>query len=95
MRKVVTTASRAIVFEPNDEDTWAAFKNLVEPLCRDIKSRRGLYDFRVICDATTNTAAVINKNEMRGKILMKPTKTAEMITIDFTILNNAAQFSEF
>jgi len=95
MRKVVATASRAIVFEPNDEDTWAAFKNLVEPLCRDIKSRRGLYDFRVICDATTNTAAVINKNEMRGKILMKPTKTAEMITIDFTILNNAAQFSEF
>jgi phage tail sheath protein FI len=95
LRKAIATAVRPLVFEPNDSDTWAQFRNLLEPICQDVMSRRGLYDFRVICDESTNTSAVINRNELRGKVLIKPTKTAEMITVDFVILNNEAQFSEF
>ena len=95
MRKVVASAVRTLVFEPNDEFTWRAFVRLVEPLCRTIKSRRGLYDFRVICDSTTNTAAVIARNEMAGNILLQPTRTAEMITVDFVLLPTGASFEEF
>ena len=95
MRKVIASAVRALVFEPNDEFTWRAFVRLVEPICSMIKSRRGLYDFRVICDSTTNTAAVIARNEMAGKILLQPTRTAEMITVDFVLLPTGASFEEF
>ena len=95
MRKAIATAVQSLVFEPNDEDTWAWFRNVVEPICADIKARRGLYDFRVVCDATTNTAAVRNNNQLRGKVMIQPTKTAEMIEVDFIVLNNEAQFSEF
>lgn len=95
LEKAVTVAVRPLVFQPNDEETWADFRNLVEPICEDIKARRGLYDYSVVCDDTTNTAAVINQNQMKAKVLVQPTKTAEMITIDFTLLNNEAQFSEF
>ena len=95
LRKAIATAVRVLVFQPNDEDTWSDFRNLVEPVCAEIKGRRGLYDYSVVCDSTTNTAAVIARNEMRGKVLIKPTKAAEMISVDFVVLNNQAQFSEF
>lgn len=95
MRKVIATAVRYLVFEPNDEITWQRFVNLVTPICRAIKSRRGLYDFRVICDETTNTPDRLNNNEMYGRILLQPTKTAEMIQIDFTLLPSGASFEEF
>ena len=95
MEKIIATAVRYLVFEPNDEITWARFVNLVSPVCRTIKNRRGLYDFRVICDATTNTAVVINRNEMVGKILLQPTKTAEMISIEFVLTPSGASFDEF
>jgi len=95
LRKQIATAVRALVFEPNDEITWNRFINLVEPVMRDTAARRGVYDFRVVCDETTNTPLTIDRNEMHGKILLQPTKAAEMILIDFVILNNQAQFEEF
>ncbi len=95
MEKIIATSVRYLVFEPNDEATWRRFVNLVEPICRSIKAQRGLYDFRVICDSTTNTPAVINRNEMVGKILMQPTKTAEMLTVQFVLLPTGARFEEF
>ena len=95
MRKVVATAVRYLVSEPNDEDTWSWFVNLVEPVCRVIKSQRGLYDFRVICDATTNTPELRDRNEMRGRVLIQPTKTAEMISVDFVLIPTGASFEEY
>jgi hypothetical protein len=95
MEKVIATAVRYLVFEPNDSGTWRRFVNLVEPVCRSIQNRRGIFDFRVICDETTNTPDVIDRNEMVGKILIKPTKTAEIITVQFTLLPTGASFEEF
>ncbi len=95
MRKVIATAVRTLVFEPNDEFTWRAFVRLIEPFCRTIKARRGLYAFKVICDSTTNTPDIVDRNEMSGKILLQPTKTAEMITVDFILLPTGASFEEF
>ena len=93
-RKIIATAVLSLVHEPNDSRTWRRFVNLTEPICQDIKSRRGLYDFRVICDATTNTPLVVDRNQMKGRILMQPTRTAEMISIEFALLPTGASFSE-
>jgi hypothetical protein len=95
MRKVIATAVRYLVFEPNDEATWQRFVDLVEPVCLAIQGRRGLYGFKVICDSTTNTPEVIARNEMRGKILIQPTHAAEMIVTEFVLLPTGASFEEF
>ena len=94
-RKVISTAVRYLVFEPNDPVTWLRFRQLVEPFLRNIATRRGLYDFRVVCDATTNTAYYIDQNTMRGKILLKPTKAAEIIDISFVLTPTGASFQAF
>ena len=94
MRKIIATAARTLLFRPNDARTWRAFTRLVAPVCNDIQSRRGIYAFRVICDETTNTPVRINRNEMHGRILIQPTKTAEIIHIEFTLLPSGASFEE-
>jgi len=94
MRKVIATAARTLLFRPNDARTWRNFIRLVTPVCNDIQSRRGIYAFRVICDETTNTDVRIDRNEMHGRILIQPTKTAEIISIEFTLLPTGASFDE-
>lgn len=94
LRKVIATAVRSLVFEPNDEVTWRQFVNLVEPVCQAIQARRGLYGFKVICDETTNTPEVVARNEMLGRILLQPTKTAEVISMEFVLLPTGASFEE-
>ena len=93
--KQIATAVKYLVFEPNDPFTWQRFVNLVTPALEYIKSNRGMYDFRVICDETTNTAVTVDRNEMHGRMLIKPTKAAEMIVLDFVILSTGADFNEF
>jgi phage tail sheath protein FI len=82
------------VFEPNDKFTWRRFINLVEPYLRSVANRRGVYDFKVVCDETTNTPVLIDQNQMSGKIYIKPTKAAEMIVIDFMVMSTGASFTE-
>lgn len=94
-KSTVVSATRVLLFEQNDSKTWRRFSQLVTPIVQHIKDTQGLYDFRVICDATTNPPTVIDQNQMKGKILLKPTKTAEIITIDFNVLNTGASFNEF
>jgi hypothetical protein len=94
MRKVVATAVKYLVFEPNDPITWRTFINLVTPFCQTVQSRRGLYDFAVVCDETTNTPDLIDQNTMVGRIYIKPTKAAEIINVDFVISNTGTSFSE-
>lgn len=91
--KVIASVVRFMVFEPNDSATWNRFVALVTPVLDNIKDGRGLYDFKVICDDQTNPPSQIDQNVMRGVLLLKPTKTAEIIQIDFTLLSTGARFA--
>lgn len=94
-KSTVIGATKVLIFEQNDSKTWRKFLQLVNPVIQHIKETRGLYDFRVICDATTNPPATIDQYLMQAKILLKPTKTAEIITVDFNVLSTGASFNEF
>lgn len=93
--KTIATSVRYLLFEPNDPVTWRRFVGLVQPVLATIKGRRGLEEFRVICDETTNPPELRDRNTMRGLLLLKPTKTAEIIQVDFTLLSSGATFAEF
>lgn len=94
LEKVITTAARQLLFEPDDQVTWLSFVNLVEPFMKSVESRRGLTDFEVRCDATTNTPDAIDRSEMHALIFIKPTKAAEFIQIDFVLTSQSAAFNE-
>lgn len=94
MKKVLATAVKYLLFEPNDELTWILYKQLVEPFVEDIRRRRGLYEFKVVCDRTTTTAYDIDNNTMIGEIWLKPTKTAERIINRFILTSTGADFDE-
>jgi hypothetical protein len=94
LRKKVKEIAAAYLFEPNDAATWSRMKTQIDALMAVVKTERGVYDFRTIIDETTNTAEVIDRNELRGKIFLKPTKTAEVITMSFIIAGTGANFDE-
>jgi len=95
LRKVIATACQYLVFEPNDSRMWDDFKGLVSPFLQRIKDNRGLYDYRVVMDETTNTTDVIQRNEAVGKIMLKPMGVAEVINILFTLVPYGASFEEY
>ncbi|MFW6225815.1 MAG: phage tail sheath C-terminal domain-containing protein, partial [bacterium] len=86
--KLIAKMARGFLFEPNDSANWAAFTRQANAILEPIRQRRGLYQYTVICDESTNTADLINQNIMAGKIFVQPTKTTEFIEVEFTI--NAA-----
>jgi len=90
VRKLILATTRQFVFEPNDEFTWEQIEDVTNSLLSDIKHRRGITEFRVVCDETTNTAVRIDRNEMWCKVLIKPTKTAEMIVFEINLTNQSA-----
>lgn len=94
LRKIIASVVRYLTFEPNDSFTWRRFVGLATSAIEPIKRRRGLYDYRVVCDASTNLPEYIDRNEMHGKIFLKPTKTAEIIVVDFVLLSTGAKFEE-
>lgn len=91
LRKVILAATQTIVFEPNDVFTWEKVKGIIDPMLDDIKLRRGLTEFRVVCDETTNTPQRIDRNELWCKVLLKPTKTAEIIIFELNVTNSSAK----
>lgn len=95
IQKTIATVLNALVFEPNNDKTWRRATALVTPFLNDIKSRDGLEDFLVRIDGTTTTAQDQNQNTLRGKIFLIPTKTAEIIEMEFNILPSGANFSDF
>lgn len=95
LRKVIATAARFCVFEPNDERMWDEFKGLVVPFLRQVKAGRGLRDYRVVMDETTNPDSLIDQNQALGRILLKPTKSAEVLNINFAVFAQGANFDEF
>jgi len=91
IRKMLLSATRSIIFEPNDPVTWNRVVQLVQPAMDDIRRRRGISQFRVICDDTTNTPLRVDRNELWCRVLIKPTKTAEVLVFELNLTNQSAQ----
>lgn len=87
-------AAKAQLFELNDEITRANFVNIVEPYLRDVQAKRGLYDFLVICDETNNTPDVIDNNEFRADIFLKPAKSINYVSLTFVATRTGVSFEE-
>jgi phage tail sheath protein FI len=91
LRKVLLSSTQSFVFEPNDPVTWENIVGVVDPILDDIRRRRGVVDFKVVCDETTNTPLRVDRNELWCKILLKPTKTAEIIVFEINVTNQSAK----
>ena len=94
LEKAIARASRYSLFEFNDEFTRAQFVALVEPFLRDVQGRRGIYDFRVVCDTTNNTPEVIDRNEFIGDIYIKPARSINFIQLNFVAVRTGVAFEE-
>jgi len=91
IKKAILASTQRLVFEPNDKFTWTRVEQLLNPMLDDISRRRGITQFKVICDETTNTPVRIDRNEMWTKVLIKPTKTAEIVIFELNLTNQSAQ----
>ena len=94
LEKAISTASKFQLFEFNDEFTRAQFRNIVEPFLRDVQGRRGITDFLVVCDETNNTGDVIDRNEFRADIFVKPARSINFITLTFVATRTGVSFEE-
>jgi phage tail sheath protein FI len=94
LEKAISRAARASLFEFNDEFTRSSFVNLIEPFLREVQGRRGIFDFRVVCDATNNTPEVIDRNEFVGDIYIKPTRSINFIQLNFVAVRSGVTFDE-
>ena len=94
IERSIAQAAKNILFEFNDEFTRAEFVNVVEPLLREIRGRRGITDFRVVCDETNNTPAVIDRNEFVASIFIKPARSINYVTLNFVAVRTGVSFDE-
>jgi phage tail sheath protein FI len=94
LQKAIARAARSSLFEFNDLFTRSQFVNLVEPFLRDVQGRRGITDFRVVCDETNNTGEVIDRNEFIGDIYIKPARSINFIQLNFVAVRTGVSFDE-
>ena len=94
VEQALAKAAEAQLFELNDELTRANFRNIVEPYLRDVQAKRGLYGFYVVCDTTNNTPDVIDNNEFRADIFLKPAKSINYVTLTFVATRTGVSFEE-
>ncbi len=94
LEKSIAQAAKFSMFEFNDEFTRAQFVSLVTPFLRDIQGRRGIYDFRVVCDTTNNTPQVIDSNQFVGDIYIKPARSINFIQLNFVAVRTGVDFTE-
>jgi len=94
LEKAIATAAKYSLFEFNDEFTRAQFVSLVDPFLRDVQGRRGIYDYRVVCDETNNTPEVIDRNEFVGDIYIKPARSINFIQLNFVAVRTGVAFDE-
>ena len=94
LEKAISRAARFSLFEFNDQFTRAQFIALIEPFLRDVQGRRGITDFRVICDETNNTSEVIDRNEFVGDIYIKPARSINFIQLNFVAVRTGVSFEE-
>ena len=94
LEKAISRAARFSLFEFNDQFTRSQFVSLVEPFLRDIQGRRGITDFRVVCDESNNTGEVIDRNEFVGDIYIKPARSINFIQLNFVAVRTGVSFDE-
>ena len=94
IEEAISAAAKDQLFEFNDEVTRTNFVNIVEPFLRDVKSKRGLTDFIVVCDETNNTPAVVDRNEFVADIFLKPTRSINFIGLTFVATRTGVSFEE-
>jgi hypothetical protein len=94
IEQALQRAAQAQLFELNDELTRANFRNIVEPYLRDVQAKRGLYGFLVVCDSSNNTPDVIDNNEFRADIFLKPAKSINYVTLTFVATRTGVSFEE-
>ena len=94
LEKAIARASKFSLFEFNDEFTRAQFRNMVEPFLRDVKARRGIFDYKVVCDDSNNTSEVIDRNEFIGDIFIKPARSINFIQLNFVAVRSGVDFNE-
>jgi hypothetical protein len=94
LQQQIGQAAQALLFEQNDEYTRNTFVNLVEPYLRQVKGRRGISDFFVVCDATNNPGDAIDRGEFRGDIYVKPIRSVNFLQLNFTAVRSDVAFTE-
>jgi hypothetical protein len=94
LEKAIAKAAKALLFEFNDSFTRSQFVSLVNPYLRDVQARRGITDFRVVCDDSNNTAEVIDSNRFVGDIYIKPARSINYIQLNFVAVRSGVEFSE-
>lgn len=94
LEKSISNAAKSFLFEFNDEFTRTQFRNLVEPFLRDVQGRRGIYDFKVVCDETNNTPEIVDTNKFVGDIYIKPARSINYIQLNFVAVRSGIEFSE-
>ena len=94
LKKFIASSSRFLVFEQNDSSTRSRFLNIVNPFLESVQSNSGLSAFKVVMDDSNNTPDVIDRNQLVGQIFIQPTRTAEFIVLDFSVLPTGAAFPE-
>ena len=94
LKKFIASSSRFLVFEQNDSSTRSRFLNIVNPFLESVQSNSGLSAFKVVMDESNNTPDVIDRNQLIGQIFIQPTRTAEFIVLDFSVLPTGAAFPE-
>jgi hypothetical protein len=93
LERSISTAAKYSLFELNDEFTRAQFVSLVTPFLRDVQGRRGITDFKVVCDSTNNTPQVIDSNQFVGDIYIKPARSINYIQLNFVAVATGVDFT--
>jgi phage tail sheath protein FI len=94
LEDAIERAAKSVLFEFNDEFTREQFVGMVEPFLRDVQGRRGITDFQVVCDETNNTGQVIDANELRADIYIKPARSINFITLTFVATRTGVDFAD-
>jgi hypothetical protein len=94
LEKTIAIAAKYSLFEFNDSFTQAQFVALVTPFLRDVKGRRGITDFKVVCDSTNNTPQVVDSNQFVGDIYIKPARSINFIQLNFVAVRTGVDFTE-
>ena len=94
LEKAISTAAKAMLFEFNDEFTRSAFVNMVEPFLREVQGRRGITDFKVVCDGSNNPGSVVDNNNFVGDIYVKPSRSINYIKLNFVAARTDVNFTE-
>ena len=94
LEKAISNAAKSMLFEFNDEFTRSQFVNMVEPFLREVQGRRGITDFKVVCDGSNNPGSVVDNNNFVGDIYVKPSRSINYIQLNFVAARTDVNFTE-